>query len=75
MAREDLHFRLRIPEELKKRVFAAARANDRSMTAEIIARLEDTFSGAEFDPNDKELVDILADLDRLKRRIVRSRRS
>ena len=40
MSRDDLHFRLRIPEELKARVEAAAEKNRRSMTAEIIERLE-----------------------------------
>ena len=40
MAREDLHFRLRIPEDLKNRVGEAADRNGRSMTAEIIERLE-----------------------------------
>ncbi|MEO9336986.1 Arc family DNA-binding protein [Mesorhizobium sp. SB112] len=40
MAREDLHFRLRIPEDLKKRIEAIADFNGRSMTAEIVARLE-----------------------------------
>ncbi|WP_088694822.1 MULTISPECIES: Arc family DNA-binding protein [unclassified Rhizobium] len=73
MARDDLFFRLRIPEELKRRVFAAARANDRSMTAEINARLEGTFSSEDVDPSDTELVDIVADLERLKRRIIQSR--
>jgi plasmid stability protein len=43
MSREDLHFRLRIPEDLKKRVEVAASENHRSMTAEILARLESTF--------------------------------
>jgi plasmid maintenance system antidote protein VapI len=43
MARDDLHFRLRIPDELKTRIEEAARANKRSMTGEIIARLEETF--------------------------------
>ncbi|MBA3448138.1 MAG: Arc family DNA-binding protein, partial [Pseudaminobacter sp.] len=43
MAREDLHFRLRIPEELKKRIEAQADLSSRSMTAEIIARLEFSF--------------------------------
>lgn len=43
MAREDLHFRLRIPEELKKAVEEAADANRRSMTAEIVSRLEQSF--------------------------------
>lgn len=40
MSREDQHFRLRIPEALKKKIEAAADANRRSMTAEIVSRLE-----------------------------------
>lgn len=44
MAREDLHFRLRIPEALKEKVEEAAEENRRSMTAEIIARLEESFA-------------------------------
>ncbi|ASY68865.1 Arc family DNA-binding protein [Sinorhizobium fredii] len=44
MAREDLHFRLRIPEGLKDRIEEAAAANNRSMTAEIIDRLETSFA-------------------------------
>lgn len=43
MAREDLHFRLRIPEDLKARVEAAAKENHRSMTAEIVATLEEKY--------------------------------
>ncbi|MFT8817585.1 MAG: Arc family DNA-binding protein [Komagataeibacter saccharivorans] len=45
MAREDLHFRLRIPEDLKKQVHDAAEKYGRSMTAEIIQRLAWTFDG------------------------------
>lgn len=44
MAREDLHFRLRIPEELKHRIEKAAAGSHRSMTAEIVARLENSFA-------------------------------
>lgn len=40
MAREDLHFRLRIPELLKAKIETAAAKNRRSMTAEIVERLE-----------------------------------
>lgn len=43
MARDDLHFRLRIPDDLKAKVAKEAIANHRSMTAEIIARLEASF--------------------------------
>lgn len=39
MAREDLHFRLRIPEDLKSEVEKAAVASNRSMTAEIVERI------------------------------------
>lgn len=44
MAREDLHFRLRIPEDLKAKVQEAANQSHRSMTAEIISRLEQSFT-------------------------------
>ncbi|MEM1397025.1 MAG: Arc family DNA-binding protein [Pseudomonadota bacterium] len=43
MAREDLHFRLRIPKDLKEHIEEVARLNKRSMTAEIIDRLENSF--------------------------------
>ncbi|WP_183752902.1 Arc family DNA-binding protein [Rhizobium sp. BK181] len=75
MAVDDLHFRLRIPEQLKKRVAASARANDRSMTAEIIARLEGSFLASDVDPTDPELNSIVADFERLKRRVIQSRRA
>lgn len=54
MAREDLHFRLRIPEELKKRIENAAELNMRSMTAEIIERV-----GYTFGPVDTAMEDLL----------------
>lgn len=44
MARDDLHFRLRIPEDLKLQIESAAKENHRSMTAEIVARLSASFS-------------------------------
>jgi len=40
MSRDDPHFRLRIPEDLKREIEASARANSRSITAEIVTRLE-----------------------------------
>lgn len=43
MARDDLHFRLRIPEELKARIEKSAAENNRSITAEIVSRLERSF--------------------------------
>lgn len=71
MAREDLHFRLRIPEDLKVRIESAANMNERSMTAEIIARLQWTFG-----PSDEEfekLLDKIADRDGRIRELERER--
>lgn len=47
MSRNDPHFRLRIPAELKARVEEAARQSRRSVTAEILVALERVFP----DPN------------------------
>lgn len=49
MAKDDLYFRLRIPEELKAKVAEAAEANNRSMTAEILTRLAMSFPNPDFD--------------------------
>lgn len=62
MAREDLHFRLRIPEDLKVRIENAANKNERSMTAEIIARLQWTFG-----PSDAEFAELLGKITELER--------
>jgi len=43
MARDDPHFRLRIPEELHARLTEQAKENHRSINAEIVARLEESF--------------------------------
>lgn len=73
MARQDLHFKLRIPEDLKRRIAAASRANERSMTAEIVARLETSFvtDPAPTEAPDAELSDILSDIERLKLKLIR----
>lgn len=44
MARDDPHFRLRLPPDLKARVEDAARAAGRSINAEIVQRLEASFA-------------------------------
>lgn len=43
MSRTDPQFNLRIPAELKAQVEEAAKENKRSATAEIVARLEESF--------------------------------
>lgn len=44
MSRTDPQFNLRIPESLRDKVMSASRENKRSATAEILARLESSFS-------------------------------
>jgi hypothetical protein len=39
-------FGLRLPPDLKERVQAVAKANNRSMNAEIVARLSESFTGS-----------------------------
>ncbi|MGO7375038.1 Arc family DNA-binding protein [Rhizobium ruizarguesonis] len=43
MSRSDPHFRLRIPEDLKREIETAARANSRTITSEVVYRLEQSF--------------------------------
>jgi len=43
MARDDPHFRLRIPADLKEKIEVFAKANNRSINAEIVSRLEGSF--------------------------------
>ncbi|NTF67934.1 Arc family DNA-binding protein [Rhizobium rhizogenes] len=47
MAKDDPQFNLRMPVALRKMVAIAAKENDRSVTAEINARLESTFNNEE----------------------------
>ncbi|EDV5024320.1 Arc family DNA-binding protein [Salmonella enterica subsp. enterica serovar Ball] len=42
MSREDPQLRIRLPIELKEQIEAAAKANNRSMNAEIVKRLDDS---------------------------------
>lgn len=44
MSSEPLFFRLRLPERVKDQIEAAALENNRSMNAEVLARLERSFS-------------------------------
>jgi uncharacterized protein YaaN involved in tellurite resistance len=70
MAREDLHFRLRIPEALKERIEAAAASNNRSMTAEIISRLEVSFEReADWENALENIADALARIEKLESQV------
>lgn len=54
----DPQFKLRMTPEIKDAIEAAAKANNRSMNAEILSRLEDSFEK----PNMSEMVKTLEDL-------------
>jgi hypothetical protein len=43
MAKDDPYFRLRVPENLKAQIEKSAAESNRSMTAEIISRLERSY--------------------------------
>ncbi|API52898.1 hypothetical protein BMW22_15845 [Rhizobium leguminosarum] len=43
MSKDDPQFNLRIPSDLRRKLAAAAKENNRSVTAEINSRLESTF--------------------------------
>lgn len=64
MPKDDLHFRLRIPDDLKAQVEAAAVENNRSITAEIISRLRESFDDEKAGRGTR-LMDINSKLDRI----------
>ena len=63
MARNDPQVNLRMSTELKERLESAAVTNKRSLTAEVVARLHDSFSEGDFGA-DKNLVALIARLER-----------
>ncbi|WP_210183210.1 Arc family DNA-binding protein [Rhizobium leucaenae] len=70
-------FMLRMSEGMRDRIRVAAKRNNRSMNAEIMARLEESFSSGgipEADPEDVEMQDVLSELEHIKLKIVKLRR-
>lgn len=63
MTSEDVQTNLRLPAELKERVVKAAAQNKRSLSAEVAARLEESFHNESAKPMMK--LSDLADMDRL----------
>jgi len=56
MAREDPQLKLRLTVEMKDRIAEAAKANNRSVNAEIVARLEESFQPASGLPSKDALI-------------------
>lgn len=65
MSIDDLHFRLRIPDDLKSKVETAARENHRSMTSEINARLSASFNENADETNKVTLRELSEKIDRI----------
>ncbi|PRY03791.1 Arc family DNA-binding protein [Paraburkholderia sp. BL25I1N1] len=61
MPSEDIQTNLRLPIDLKERLKQAADASNRSMNAEVVARLEESFSGAVTGPIDEHTLDLFAE--------------
>jgi hypothetical protein len=60
MTSEDIQTNLRLPVDLKERLRQAADASNRSMNAEVVARLEESFAGAA-SPIDEHTLDLFAE--------------
>ncbi|MEA3271557.1 Arc family DNA-binding protein [Ralstonia pickettii] len=64
MTREDPQMKLRLPVELKDRLTALAKRNDRSLNAEVVRRLEGSLDGETTSgttpPIDDQTLDVFA---------------
>ncbi len=65
MARDEPQINLRIPADLKDRLDRASEKHKRSLTAEVVARLEETFAAGKdseaSSPVDTKTMDLFAD--------------
>lgn len=64
MTSEDIQTNLRLPADLKKRLKRAADTSNRSMNAEVVARLEESFAGQKTEKSaqvDEYTLDLFAD--------------
>lgn len=69
MARSDPQLNFRIPADLKEQLELAAKENNRSLTAELINRLDESINGTSYDSNK----DIHAKLDNIYIEILKQR--
>lgn len=60
MTARDVQTNIRLPEDLKARLIEAARANQRSMGAEIVARLQASFEQTPVAPSIQEVINYTA---------------
>ncbi|MCB6184293.1 Arc family DNA-binding protein [Leeia sp. TBRC 13508] len=62
MTREDPQFKLRVPQGLRDAIEKSAKLNKRSMNAEIIARVEQSFSTKQATGLDGDIHELMAAL-------------
>jgi hypothetical protein len=69
--RTDPQYKLRLPAELKARIETAAKAANRSMNAEIVSRLEESFETSEPDETSRSRAAAMAEqiVDRVIQRV------
>lgn len=70
MARSDPQMNFRIPVELKEQLELAAKDNNRSLTAELINRLDESLNAVSYDSNK----DIHAKLDNIYLEVLKQRK-
>lgn len=70
MARHDPQVNFRIPAELKEQLELAAKDNNRSLTAELINRLDESLNAVSYDSNK----DIHAKLDNIYLEVLKQRK-
>jgi len=70
MARNDPELRLRLPEGLKAEIEEHAKKNQRSLNAEVVARLQESVAWQDYDIEDmaKQLEEHESRLDKIERR-------
>lgn len=61
MAKDDSHFRLRLPQELKEKIERSAELCGRSMNAEVVFRLSETFNQSHINDDFDVRLDALED--------------
>lgn len=61
MTSEDIQTNLRLPADLKERLKQAADTSNRSMNAEVVARLEESFTAGAAGPIDEHTLDLFAE--------------
>ncbi|WP_262540132.1 Arc family DNA-binding protein [Acinetobacter bereziniae] len=65
MSREDPQLKVRLPQELKDKITESASKLGRSINADVVARLEETFDENKVTLNKGQLVDLLYDVEKI----------